>query len=121
MSMRMERVASVIREEIGMLLLREINDPAYGFITVTEVHVTPDLKLAKIYVSIFGNEEVKQRTMKMLEGKIPHVRAILGSHLRMKFTPSVQFYLDETMEKVDRLEKIIKKIHENDNKTEIAE
>jgi len=98
---------------MGSLLLRELNDPTLGFITVTEVRMTPDLRLAKIYVSIFGSEEIRQKTMRYLEGQIPHVRGILGSHVRLKFTPAVQFYLDETMEKVERLEKIFKQIHTN--------
>ena len=98
MSLRMEKVASVIKEEIGMLFLRELNNPSLGFITVTEVHMTPDLKLAKVYVSILGNEDIKQKTLDYLEEQKPHVRQIVGSHVRLKFTPSVQFYLDETME-----------------------
>jgi len=115
MSMRMERVASVIKEEIGVLFSREFNNPSYGFITVTEVHMTPDLKIAKVYVSIFGSEEVKQKTLEYLEEQKPHVRQIIGSHVRLKFTPSVQFYLDETMDRVSRIEQIIKQIHEHDN------
>ncbi|MBI5214664.1 MAG: 30S ribosome-binding factor RbfA [Ignavibacteriae bacterium] len=115
MSMRMERVASVIKEEIGVLFSREFNNPQYGFITVTEVHMTPDLKIAKVYVSIFGNEEVKQKTLNYLEEQKPHVRQIIGSHVRLKFTPSVQFYLDETMDRVSRIEQLIKQIHEHDN------
>ncbi len=114
--MRMERVASVIKEEIGMLILREFNDPTMGFVTVTEVHMTPDLKLAKIYVSILGNEEVKARTMHHLEEHKSHVRSIVGAHVRLKFTPAIQFYLDETMEKVIKLEEIFKKIHEQEPK-----
>ncbi|TAK55291.1 MAG: 30S ribosome-binding factor RbfA [Bacteroidetes bacterium] len=121
MSMRMERVASVIKEEIGVLLLRELNEPGLGFITVTEVHMTPDLKLAKIYVSIFGNDEIKQRTMQFLEEQTPHVRAVLGSHIRLKFTPSVQFYLDETLDRVERIEKIIKQIHGQDDDKKASE
>ncbi len=100
-----------------MLLLREFNDPTMGFVTVTEVHMTPDLKLAKIYVSILGNDEVKKKTMLHLEEHKSHVRQIVGSHVRLKFTPSIQFYLDETMERVDKLEKIFKQIHEQESKT----
>ncbi|MBI3189045.1 MAG: 30S ribosome-binding factor RbfA, partial [Ignavibacteriales bacterium] len=86
-----------------------------GFLTVTEVHMTPALKLAKVYVSILGNEDIKQKTLDYLEEQKPRVRQIIGSHVRLKFTPSVQFYLDETMERVSRIEQLIKKIHEHDN------
>jgi len=119
--MRMERVASVIKEEVGIFFSRELNDPAYGFITVTEVRMTPDLKLAKIYISIFGSEEVKQRTMQMLEDQVSRVRMLIGAHVRLKFTPSVHFYLDETMDRVERIEKILKQIHEQDGAKDVPE
>ena len=115
MSLRTEKVASLVREEIGTLFTREFRDKEYGFITVTEVHMTPDLRIAKIYVSILGKPEVKQQTLKMLELQKPHVRQILGSHLRLKFTPEINFYIDETMERVDRINQIIKQIHKDDS------
>ncbi len=114
MSMRTERVASLIREEVGMLFTREFRDPQCGFITVTEVRMSPDLRIAKIYVSILGNEEVKQRTLKMLEDRKPEVRSFVGSHVRIKFTPSIQFYLDDTLERVEKLNRLLKEIHKND-------
>jgi len=114
MSLRTERVASLIKEEVGGLFTREFRDHQYGFITVTEVHVTPDLRIAKIYVSILGNQEVKDRTMQMLEEKKPHIRLFIGSHVRLKFTPSVQIYLDDTLDRVERIEQLIKQIHKDD-------
>ena len=67
MSIRTERVASVIKEQIGAILIHEYNDPSYGFITVTDVKMTPDLRIAKVYFSVFANEDVQERAMKMLE------------------------------------------------------
>ena len=114
MSLRTERVGSLIKEEIGMLFTREYRDPALGLITVTEVHMTPDLRIAKIYISIMGNAEVKERTLAMLEHNKYAIRAFIGSHLRLKFTPSVQFYVDETLDRVERIDQLIKQIHKND-------
>jgi ribosome-binding factor A len=114
--MRTERVASLIREEVGMLFSREFRDPQYGFITVTEVRMSPDLRIAKIYVSILGKEEVKQRTFKMLEDRKSQVRSLVGSHVRIKFTPSIQFYLDDTLEHVEKINRLIKEIHKNDER-----
>ncbi len=103
MSIRTERVASLIKEEIGAILIREYSDRAYGFITVTDVKMTPDLKIAKIYFSVFGEAEVQEKTMAMLEGEKPHIRGIVASHLHLKFTPALQFFLDDTLDHVDRI------------------
>ena len=111
MSLRTERVASLIKEEVGMMLAREYRDPGYGFITITDVHMTPDLKIAKIYVSIMGNAVMKERTMEMLEEHKGEIRSFIGSRLRLKFTPTVQFYIDETLDRVERIDQIIKRIH----------
>lgn len=117
MSLRTERVASVIKEEVGMMLTTEFRDPSYGLITVTDVHMTPDLRIAKIYVSIMGSAATKERTMEMLEERKPQIRSFIGSHLRLKFTPSVQFYIDETLDRVEKIDSIIKKIHQDENRT----
>jgi len=114
MSIRVEKVASVIKQEISSIITREFSSPAYGFITVTEVHMTPDLKTAKIYVSILEKGEVRERTLKMLEDQTKHIRGLLGSQLYLKFTPTIQFFFDETMDRVDHINNIIKKIHQND-------
>ena len=116
MSIRTERVASVVKERIGEILIRDYNDPSNGFITVTDVKMTPDLKIAKVYFSVFGNEAVKERAIKMLEGEKQHIRGLVASHIQLKFAPSLQFYLDETLEEVDRINRLINKIHEDDKK-----
>jgi ribosome-binding factor A len=113
MSLRTERVASLIKEEVGMYFTREYRDPSYGFLTVTEVHMTPDLKIAKIYVSVMGSAEMKTRTMTMLEDHKSEIRSFIGSHMRLKFTPSVQFFMDETLDRVERIESLIKQLRKD--------
>jgi ribosome-binding factor A len=114
MSLRTERVASLIKEEVGMMFAREYRDPSYGFITVTDVHMTPDLRIAKIYVSIMGSTEVKERTLAMLEDKKGDVRSMIGNTVRLKFTPSIQFYIDETLDRVEKINSLIRQIHKDD-------
>ena len=112
MSIRTERVASLIKEEIGAILIREYRDRSHGLTTVTDVKMTPDLKIARVYFSIFGPPDVRKKTIDLLEDDKSHIRQIVGSHLRMKFIPSLQFYLDETMDHVDRINTLIRKIHD---------
>ncbi len=114
MSIRTERVASLIKEEIGSILGREYSDPGYGFITVTEVKMTADLKIARVALSVLGKPELRERTMQMLEGEKQHIRGMLGSRLTLKYTPALQFYLDESLERADRINRLIQQIHQND-------
>ena len=116
MSIRTERVASVIKERIAEILVHDYRDPAFGFITVTEVKVSPDLKIAKVYFSVFGGPEVQARAMKMLEAEKQHLRGLVASHVRLKFAPTLQFYLDHTLEEVDKINRLINKIHEEERK-----
>lgn len=118
MSIRTERVASLIKEEIGALVLREFSGTEYGFITVTDVRMTPDLKIAKVYFSVLGTAEKQMKTMAMLEEQKQHIRGWVAHRVRLKFTPALQFYQDTTMEEVDRINRLIKKIHERDDSNE---
>lgn len=114
MSVRTEKVASIVKEEIGVLFQRNFDMKDFGFITVTEVRMSPDLKIAKVYVSVFGDAAQKQKTLGMLESQKHFVRQTLGRNIRLKFTPSIVFYLDETMDNAMNLEKIFRKIHKTD-------
>ena len=113
MSIRTERVASVIKQRIGEILIHDYSDPSNGFITVTDVKMSPDLKIAKVYFSVFGSEEIQERAMKMLEGEKQHIRGLVASHIQLKFAPTLQFHLDHTLEEVDRINRLINKIHED--------
>lgn len=115
MSIRSERVASLIKEEIGALLVRDYNDPAFGFITVTDVTMTPDLRIAKVYFSVFAKPAVQEKTMAMLEDEKGRIRGVVGSRMKIRFIPELQFFLDGTQERVERLNRIFKQIHEDDN------
>jgi ribosome-binding factor A len=110
-SVRTERVASIVKEEIGVIFQRNFDMNVYGLITVTEVRMSPDLKIAKVYVSVFGDTAQKQKTLGLLESQKPFVRQTLGRNIRLKFTPSIVFYLDETMDNAMNLEKLFRKIH----------
>lgn len=114
MSIRTEKVASVIKHEIGEILIREYNDPSNGFITVTEVRVTADLRIARVYFSIFGADGIQTRAMAMLEREKQHIRGLVASRLTLRFVPALEFYVDDTMERVDRINTLIRKIHKGE-------
>jgi ribosome-binding factor A len=113
-SIRSERVASLLKEELGSLLGREYAGEGLGFTTVTDVRLTSDLRQAKIFVSVFGAQEQRERTMAFLEDETPHIRSLLAGRMRLRFMPSLQFVLDDTLDRVDRINTLLKQIHRDD-------
>jgi ribosome-binding factor A len=118
MSVRTQKVGSLIKEELSVLFQRNFSMSDYGFITVTDVIMSPDLKVAKVYISVFGDAERKKKSFTMLESQKPSIRSMLGHAVRLRYTPEIIFYLDETIDKAMKLETIFRKIHEQDSKKE---
>lgn len=116
MSVRVEKVSSLVKELVSEIFLQNFSMEEYGLVTVTEVRMSPDLKIAKIYVSIFGDAERKKKTLGLLEGQKSFVRSELGHDLHLKFTPSLSFYLDETLDHAMKIEDIFNKIHKGSSK-----
>ncbi len=112
--MRAERVASVIKQEVGRMFQRRFSMDEAGFMTVTDVRVTPDLRQARIYVSVFGDVRRKEQSLKLLEEHKSAIRSAIGKAVRLRFTPEVEFHLDESMDHAMNLEAIFKKIHQNE-------
>lgn len=114
MSIRTERVAQLIKQEISQALTRSIETGGYGLLTVTDVIVTPDLRIAKIYVSHFHSGKSDDEVLAFLEGHGKELRMGVGRSVRLKFTPELRFYIDQTLDKVERIEELIRKIHEDE-------
>jgi len=104
---RLERVNQLVKEEISTLLLRELKDPRLGFVTVTEVDVTPDLKQAKVYVSVLGPEEQWVSSFKALESARGFVWSWLRKHLDLRVTPALLFRPDRSMEHAARMQALL--------------
>lgn len=111
MSVRTDKVASLVKQEIGTILQKNFAVDESGLITVTEVRMSPDLKIAKVYVSIFGDQAQKEKSLAFLEEHKPFVRSELGHNIRLKFTPSIAFYLDESLDRAMKIETILNRIH----------
>lgn len=93
---------------------RRFSMEEFGFLTVTEVRVTPDLRQARIYVSVFGDAARKKRSLALLEEHKPIIRSEVGKAVRLRFTPEISFVLDETMDKAMDLEALFKRIHDGE-------
>jgi ribosome-binding factor A len=115
MSVRTEKVASLIQKELAMFLSKELSgNNELGFVTVTEVRMTPDLRVARIYISIFGTELQRGKAMKYLENKKSQLRKHVGSTVKLRLTPELVFFNDTSLDNVQHLEELLKKIHKDD-------
>ncbi len=111
MAHRIERVNSLIRQEISELLQRQVKDPRLGnFIAITEVSTSPDLKYAKIFVSRLGNEEKKQETLNALASASGFFRSELFKRLRLRHTPELSFQWDDSIERGNHLLQLIDEV-----------
>lgn len=113
-SQRPARVADSIREEISVLIAREVHDPGIGFLTITRVEVTPDLQQARLYYTVLGpglgDATARRDTERALDRATPFLRRRLGGRLRLRRTPELQFFFDESVGRQDRVEQIIRDI-----------
>jgi len=105
---RADRVGDQMKQEIADILMRKIKDPRIGFVTVTDVEVTDDLKNAKVFVSIYGDD--KEKTFKGLNSASAFIRSELGRRMRLKFVPEILFRFDSTVEKGAHIMEILREI-----------
>ena len=106
---RSQRVGDLLREEIADIIIYKLKDPRIGFVTVTGVDVTDDIKIAVVYISILKEEE-KKTTLDILNSAKSFIRSELSKRLRMKFIPSVEFRLDSSIEYGSRIETLLNEI-----------
>jgi ribosome-binding factor A len=112
---RPDRVGEEIRHELSDLLSRgEVHDPGIGFITLTRVKVSPDLQLARVFYTTMGDEAAKRQTANALERATPFFRRHIGSRLRLRRVPELEFRFDQSIANQDRIEQILRDLHEEE-------
>jgi ribosome-binding factor A len=104
---RPQRVGEEIRHELSQMLARDLHDPGIGFVTLTHVKVSPDLQVARVYYTTIGDERSRRETRKALDRATPFLRRQLASRIRLRRVPELHFQFDESVEKQDRIEKIL--------------
>jgi ribosome-binding factor A len=107
MSIKQDRVSGRIRTILSELLLREVSDPRLHGITVTDVELDPELQYARIYVNALGDEERQADVMQGLEHATGFLRREVGKRVRLRKTPELIFHWDETLERSERINKLI--------------
>ncbi len=104
---RPDRVADQLRSELALMLSREVNDPGVGFLTLTRVHVSPDLQQARVMYTVLGDEKSRANTAKALVRVAPFLKRQIGHRLRLKRAPELKFVYDESVAGQDRIEQIL--------------
>jgi ribosome-binding factor A len=104
---RMRRINEMLREVVGAAIASDLNDPRIGFVTVTSVETTPDLRAARVYVSVLGSPEERDATLAGLASSHGVIQARIAAETRMKRTPTLTFHYDDTIEKGVRISKLL--------------
>ena len=110
MSQRTERVDELLRQEIGAIVTRDVADPRIGFATITSVETTPDLRHARVWVSVIGQPAERDAAVAALQHAMPFVRHELGRTLRLKRIPDLHVNLDETADRGTRILRLLDEI-----------
>ncbi len=104
---RMRRINEVLREVIGSAIATDLSDPRIGFVTVTSVETSPDLRTAKVYISVLGDEEAREATLTALRSSHGVLQSKIAAETRMKLTPTLSFHYDATVEQGMRISRLL--------------
>jgi ribosome-binding factor A len=112
---RSHRVASQIKTEISWLIEHRLRDPEKGFITVTRVRLSPDLKIASIYYSVLGNERDRDASNKALSRAKSFLKRELGDRINLRVVPELRFFYDDSLEYSEKISTLLNKIKKDES------
>ncbi|WP_433749852.1 30S ribosome-binding factor RbfA [Falsibacillus pallidus] len=115
MAHRMNRVGEQMKKELGDIIGKKIKDPRIGFVTVTDVEVSGDLQQAKVFITVLGDEEQRENTLKGLAKAKGFIRSEIGQRIRLRKTPELIFEFDESIDYGNRIENLLRGIQEDTN------
>ena len=113
--LRIEKLQELIKQEMSKMLLTDLKDPRIGFVTVTDVEMTGDLREAKIYVSVMGGAEQVKSSLEGLNSALGFVRREIGQRIRLRFTPEISFALDTSLDYGDHIQKLLLQVEGDKN------
>jgi len=107
---RKDRVGDQLRKEVSQIIQKELKDPGIGFVTITDVELSDDLKNAKIFFSVLGDEQKKQDSSQALDRAVSFIQREIGRKMRLKYTPRIKFIYDHSLERGARIERALKEL-----------
>lgn len=102
----------MLKREVSQILHDELNDPRLGFITVTKVEMTPDLRYAKIFYSVLGADEAYKKTKEALDSALGFIRKLVAERMRLRFVPEIMFKEDKSAQYSVRIQEVLDQIKE---------
>jgi ribosome-binding factor A len=111
---RQERVAQALKEEVSSIIHYELNDPRLGFVTITRVELTQDMRNAKIFFSVLGDGQAYKKTSEALNSALGFIRRLIAQRIRLRFAPEIIFKEDRSGEYSVRIQEVLDKIKEQD-------
>lgn len=118
---RTERLGGQIQQEISDIITRKVKDPRLGFVTVTGVKMSPDLRYATVYVTVMGADEDADKSLECLGSAAKFIRRELGGRLHVKHVPELRFHVDEAVLRGRRIEGILREMKDPDNGEDLPE
>lgn len=104
---RSTRVAQLIQHELAQMLVNEIKDPRVGFATITEVRMTDDLKVARVFVSVYGDDKQRDNTLEGLKAASGFLRREISHRIELRHTPTLTFHADASLERAQRIDTLL--------------
>lgn len=111
---RTDRVGHLIQMELSQLVLHRVKDPRLGFVTITHVDVSPDLRSAMVFYSVLGNPKARKDSQLALEKAAGFLQKEIGTALQLRYTPKLAFKFDDTLDQAMEVDKVLKKLHEEE-------
>jgi len=108
------RVAGLLKTEIGRIIQTQIKDPLIGFVTITDVVLSDDLKIAKVYFSTLGDAKQQEKSLKGLERARTYIQNELASRVRLRYLPVLRFYADTSWDYGSKIDRLIDDLHTDD-------
>lgn len=110
MRLRPERVQEALRQEISLIVQTEIKDPRLGFITITKVDLTKDLRYARVYFSVLGKNADKNKALKGLNSAKGYIKGLVADRIKLRFMPEISFKIDDTLEHTQHIYELLNRM-----------
>jgi len=117
---RQDRVAERIKQEASRIILQDLKDPRMGFVTVIKADISADLQRARVYISVLGESDEEQKTMKALQHAKGYIQRTIAQHLGLRRAPIISLFIDEGVKKSARIEDLLKQIRGEDGESAVS-
>ncbi len=113
MSIRTERVAGSVQRALARPLSKLASEISAGLITVTSVKMSPDLRIARVYFSVYGGQLSPAKVLARIEDQAPHLRHEVATEIQLRYAPELRFYIDDTLDNMERISTLLQKVRED--------